>query len=126
MVASGRRWGPWGCPVAPCLQDQNSSAAQVRVIWRCGVPDSTTTSTPRRSPSLLASTKLNSLSDDFDAALARVGSTINSGQPTNNPIGNSSPATEAHRARDCIRLYGSVCAGQSADDPLAHAGEHVV
>src|SRR4051812_18807572 len=71
MVASGRRWGPWGCPVAPCLQDQNSSAAQVRVIWRCGVPDSTTTSTPRRSPSLVASTKLSSLSDDFDAALDR-------------------------------------------------------
>ena len=70
----GRQWAqvsPWGCPVAPCLQDQHSSPAQIRVIWRCGVPDSTTTSTPRRSPSLVASTELSSLSDDFDAALRR-------------------------------------------------------
>jgi hypothetical protein len=33
------------------------------------MPDSTTTSTPRRSPSVRASTTLSSLSDDFDAAL---------------------------------------------------------
>src|SRR4051794_14181969 len=55
--------------MAPCLQGQHRSFAQVGLTWRLDAPDSTAMLTPRRSLSSLASLQLTCLFGDFDAAL---------------------------------------------------------
>ncbi len=59
--------------MAPCLQGQHRSSAQVGVTWRLDAPDSTAMLTPRRSLSSLASLQLRGLYGDFDAALVECG-----------------------------------------------------
>ena len=68
----GRQWAqvrPLGLPCGSLLAGSALVLRPGQSDLAVRVPDSTTTSTPHRSPSLVASTKLSNLSDDFDAAL---------------------------------------------------------